>query len=109
MSTRLFPARIALLLALPGALLWALPALAEPAATDPVLPPACAARPRSFGCANGANIAVMAAPADLVRGRALSAADGALEANAVGRLRADKVKDLSREGATDRAGGGAPR
>jgi len=91
------------------ALLSAPPAQAQPATVDPVLQPACVARPRGFGCANAANLAVMAAPADLVRGRALSAADGALETAAIERLRADKVKDLSREGATDRAAGGAPQ
>lgn len=93
------------------AALFALPAVAESAAPiDPVAPRTCLARPRSFGCANAANLAVMAAPADLLRGRALGPSDGALEAAAIDRLRTDKVKDLFREGATDSAArGGGPR
>lgn len=91
-------------------LLSALPAAAQPMPVDPVAPEACRSQPRRFGCANAANLAVMAAPADLLRGRALGPSDGSLEAAAVARLRTDKVKDLRREGTTDQgSGGGAPR
>jgi type IV pilus biogenesis protein CpaD/CtpE len=74
-------------------------------AADPVASPRCAAEPAAFGCANAANLAVMASPDDLAGGRPLAAADGAVEAAAVVRLRTDKVKDLAREGSTAGAGG----
>lgn len=80
----------------------------QPAATaqtpDPVAPRRCSVRPVVFGCANAANLMETASPADLAVGRPLSPADGGLEAAAVARLKADKVKDLRREG-TDSAGG----
>lgn len=89
--------------------LWAAaPALsqaAQPPVLDPVVSKRCAAAPAAFGCANGANLGVMAEQADLVGGRPLSPAQGAQEAAAVGRLLADKVKDLRREG-TEGSGGG---
>jgi len=71
---------------------------------DPVAPRHCSVRPVLFGCANAANLMETASPADLAVGRPLSAADGEIEAAAIGRLKADKVKDLRREG-TDSAGG----
>ena len=59
----------------------------------------CDRVPLPAGCANEANLrAMVAAPADLLQGRVLSPADGALEAAAVERLRAGKVKDLIRDG-----------
>lgn len=72
---------------------------------DPVASRRCVEKPASFGCANGANLVVMARPEDLSAGRPLAPAPGALEAAAIGRLMADKVKDLRREG-TESAGGG---
>jgi type IV pilus biogenesis protein CpaD/CtpE len=62
-------------------------------------------KPASFGCANGANLVVMAHPEDLAAGRPLAPGPGALEAAAIARLLSDKVKDLRREG-TESAGGG---
>jgi type IV pilus biogenesis protein CpaD/CtpE len=78
---------------------------ASPPSLDPVAQARCAARPGAFGCANAANLAAMARPEDLAAGRAATPAPGALEAAAVARLLADKVKDLRREG-TESAGGG---
>jgi hypothetical protein len=72
---------------------------------DPVASKRCVETPASFGCANGANLVVMARPEDLAAGRPLAPAPGALEAAAIARLMADKVKDLRREG-TESAGGG---
>jgi pilus assembly protein CpaD len=52
----------------------------------------------NLGCANAVNLGLMVAdPADLARGRALSPADGVREAEAVLRYRTDKVKDLGTE------------
>ncbi len=83
-----------------------LPAQTAPApVVDPVSSKRCVATPSAFGCANGANLAVMAKQEDLVGGRPLSPAPGALEAAAIARLFADKAKDLRREG-TEGAGGG---
>lgn len=79
---------------------------APPAMPDPVSSKRCLEMPAAFGCANGANLVVMARPEDLSAGRPLAPAPGALEAAAVGRLLADKVKDLRREG-TESAGGGS--
>lgn len=77
-----------------------------PPMPDPVASKRCLETPTAFGCANGANLVVMARPDDLSAGRPLAPAPGALEAAAVGRLLADKVKDLRREG-TESAGGGS--
>ncbi len=87
-------------------LLLAAPPGAAQAAGDPVAAARCAGDPLAFGCANAANLAAMAAPDDLRAGRTLAPADGAVEAAAVQRLRADKVKDLAREGST---AGGSPQ
>jgi type IV pilus biogenesis protein CpaD/CtpE len=76
-----------------------------PAARDPAAAARCAADRLAFGCANAANLEAMADPEDLAAGRALSPARGALEAAAVARLDADKVKELRRE-STQSAGGG---
>ncbi len=73
---------------------------------DPVASKRCIETPAAFGCANGANLVLMARPEDLSGGRPLAPAPGALEAAAVGRLLSDKVKDLRREG-TESAGGGS--
>jgi pilus assembly protein CpaD len=75
-----------------------------------VIPPACpdwskpiggdfANTPSSnFGCATATNLGLMVAnPRDLVRGRALSPADGEHQALGVERYRQDRVKDLMRE------------
>jgi hypothetical protein len=93
-------------------LLAALPAIAaaqSPAQTppprDPAAPARCAGPKLVFGCANAANLEAMAAPEDLSAGRTLSPARGTLEAAAIARLDADKVKDLRREG-TQSSGGG---
>lgn len=98
--------RMCLFLALVG---LAGPARGQPAAqmpADPLAAKRCAEAPTAFGCANGANLAVMARPEDLAAGQAATPAPGALEAAAIGRLLADKVKDLRREG-TESAGGGS--
>jgi type IV pilus biogenesis protein CpaD/CtpE len=76
-----------------------------PAARDPVAAARCAGDRLAFGCANAANLEAMADPQDLAAGRALSPARGALEAAAIARLDADKVKELRRE-STQSAGGG---
>jgi type IV pilus biogenesis protein CpaD/CtpE len=94
-------------------LLSAAPLAAQPAAVpaapvDPVASVGCRQNPAAFGCANAANLARMAAPDDLLNGRAPSLARAVQEAAAVARLDADKAKDLRREG-TDGAGGGSPR
>lgn len=78
---------------------------AAPPAGDPVAQARCRTAPGAFGCANAANLAAMARPEDLVAGQPGTASPGALEAAAVARLLADKVKDLRREG-TESAGGG---
>lgn len=78
-------------------------------AGDPVLSARCGADIRAFGCANAANLSAMARPRDLVAGRPLAPADGALEAAAVGRLMNDKVRDLRREGTGVGAGSGGPQ
>jgi type IV pilus biogenesis protein CpaD/CtpE len=80
-------------------------AQASPPSLDPVAQTRCAEVPGAFGCANAANLAAMARPEDLQAGRVATPAPGALEAAAVARLLADKVKDLRREG-TESAGGG---
>ena len=85
----------------------AMPAETAPPPADPVLSPRCRISPTAFGCANAGNLAAMARPADLVAGRPLAPAPGALEAAAIQRLYADKVKDLRREG-TGAGGAGAP-
>ncbi|MBS3962701.1 MAG: hypothetical protein KGZ61_12840 [Sandarakinorhabdus sp.] len=98
------------------AILWQAPAASQQhAATpvaqaaartpDPVAPLRCSARPVVFGCANAANLMETASPADLAVGRPLSSAAGWLEVAAVGRLQADRVKDLRREGPDSAAGG----
>jgi type IV pilus biogenesis protein CpaD/CtpE len=52
----------------------------------------------NLGCANAANLGLMIAdPKDLVRGRSIGEADGAREAEAIVRYRADKVKALKHE------------
>ncbi len=75
------------------------------AARDPAAAVRCTADRLAFGCANAANLEAMADPQDLAAGRALSPARGALEAAAVARLDADKVKELRRE-STQSTGGG---
>jgi type IV pilus biogenesis protein CpaD/CtpE len=95
------PMRATLML---SALAIALPQAAP--AADPVASKRCAQTPSAFGCANGANLVVMAHPDDLVAGRPLAPGPGALEAAAIARLLQDKVKDLRREG-TESAGGGS--
>ncbi len=121
MAQPIVPAVIATLLAgsWPAPATGQAPALAAPATAlsaqaetaaqtaDPVAPPRCRTRPVVFGCANAANLMETASPADLAVGRPLSHADGALEAAAIARLRADKVKDLRREGPD--SAGGAPQ
>jgi type IV pilus biogenesis protein CpaD/CtpE len=81
------------------------PAWAQTALADPVAARRCAAEPQAFGCANGVNLAAMAAPGDLMAGQPLGPARGVQEAAAVQRLDSDKVKDLRREGVD----GGAPK
>ncbi len=76
-----------------------------PPARDPAAAVRCTADRLVFGCANAANLEAMADPQDLAAGRPLSPARGALEAAAVARLDADKVKELRRE-STQAAGGG---
>ena len=89
-------------------LLCGAPVAGQPVPTavaDPVASKRCVETPTAFGCANGANLVVMARPEDLSAGRPLAPAPGALEAAAINRLLSDKVKDLRREG-TEGAGGG---
>jgi type IV pilus biogenesis protein CpaD/CtpE len=74
---------------------------------DPTASGRCAVNPAAFGCANGANLAAMASPEDLLSGRPKSPSPGPVEAAAVARLFADKVKDLRREGTE--SGGGGPQ
>lgn len=100
---RPIPLLIALLAAGPS-LAQAVP-VAGPAIGDPVAQARCRTAPGAFGCANAANLAAMARPEDLVAGQPGTPSPGALEAAAVARLLADKVKDLRREG-TESAGGG---
>jgi type IV pilus biogenesis protein CpaD/CtpE len=98
--------RLFLFLALVG---LAGPSRGQPAArmpADPLASKRCLEAPAAFGCANGANLVTMARPEDLAAGRAATPSPGALEAAAVGRLLADKVKELRREG-TESAGGGS--
>lgn len=103
--------RTAILLLLLGAdrALAQLASSAVVSPTDPVVSARCKASPTAFGCANAANLAAMARPADLAAGGSLAPADGALEAAAVGRLLRDEVKDLRREGTGTSAGNGAPQ
>lgn len=70
-------------------------------AADPVAARRCLDRPAAFGCANSANLLVMAAPSDLVGGRPASLPRATQEAAAMARLDAGTVRDLRRESATD--------
>lgn len=78
----------------------------RPAATVPVAPP-CAGNSLSspaFGCANADNLrAMIANPADLVQGREMGGSDAIVEAAAVARYRADKVKKLRSNSTTVRS------
>lgn len=55
----------------------------------------------NLGCASAINLGLMVAdPADLEEGRSFGGSDGGREADAIGRYRTDKVRELRREGAT---------
>lgn len=92
--------------------------LATACATDPTPPisrprPACAEVPGEapvLGCANYHNLrAMIADPGELTEGRPYGGGDALVEAAAVARLRADKVKKLRQSGTTNRPSAEAPQ